>query len=72
LRISAPGGKDKFYSSSTSSIMIDIMAFSSDVTNYVSLIECSFDKNFNTNFLTFNLNHPMEKAYEIDLISQRN
>jgi hypothetical protein len=72
LRISAPSGTTRFYSSGATEIPIDIIAYSSDPENYISVIECSFDKTFSENFLTLNLFHPMEKAYTIDLIDQKN
>lgn len=71
LRIAAPSGTTRFYSSGAMEIPIDIIAYSSDLDNYISVIECSFDKNFSENFLTLNLFHPMEKAKTIDLIDQK-
>ena len=72
LRISAPSGTNKIYSSSTDSIIIDVIAFSSDTSNYISMVECSFDQNFTDVFLSYNLQYPLEKIYNIDLISQKN
>jgi hypothetical protein len=71
LRIGAPSGLNRFYSFEAPEIFIDIIAYSSDVDNYISVIECSYDKNFSDNFLTLNMAYPMEKAYPIDLTDQK-
>lgn len=71
LRISAPSGQTKYYSTGAKAMVIDIAAYSSDMTNYISIIECSFDKDFSENFLSFNLTHPLETPYSIDLIGQK-
>ena len=71
LRIAAPSGTNKYYSSSATELLIDVIAYSSDPENYISMIECSFDKTFSENFLTLNVSQPMEKAYTIDLIDYK-
>lgn len=69
FRISAPSGTVKYFSLEAKEAYIDLIAYSSDTTNFISSIECSFDKTFNSIFYSqFNLSYALEKTYSINLI----
>lgn len=70
LRISAPNGLVKYFSKEAERAIIDVIAFSSDTTNYISSVECSFDSNFESVFYSqFNLTYPLETPYEVDIVN---
>ena len=65
---SSTGG---YYSSSASKIPVNIVAYSTDLDNYISQIECSFDKDFSNIFLIKNTQVSVEQVVELDLIEQK-
>lgn len=70
LRITAVGGNIKYFSREAKKASISLIAYSSDAANYISTVECSYDKDFATLFATYSVSHPMEVAYEIDIIKE--
>lgn len=71
LRISQYGGSTKYFSQEAKVAELGVVAYSSDTTNYISGVECSFDNNFNDIFLSIsNLTHALEKPYYINIASQ--
>ena len=64
-------GYKRYYSQDAEELKIGLKALSTDPTNYISLIECSFDRNMDNIFYTIPLEHPVESVYEIDLIKQK-
>lgn len=69
LRIIVSSSSGGYYSSDASSMPIIVTAYSSDTENYISNVECSFNSNFTDPFLNKPIHAPLEKPYEIDLIS---
>ena len=72
LKINVFSSSNGYYSSGATSIPIKIIAFSSDKENYISSIECSYDREFNDIFLAKNVQVPLETNYELDLIDRKN
>lgn len=71
LRISQYGGSTKYFSQEAKVAELGVVAYSSDTTNYISGVECSFDNNFNDIFLSIsNLTHALEKPYYVNIASQ--
>jgi hypothetical protein len=60
--------KTKYFAKETKQANLSFTANSSDSTNYISGIECSFNDNFSSIFLTIdNLSHPMGTEYNLNI-----
>jgi hypothetical protein len=71
LRISHYGGQSKYFSKEAKIAELGVIAYSSDSSNYISSIECSLDKNFDTKFLIINnLTHALETPYYVNIANQ--
>lgn len=66
--IYAPNGRTKYFASNATQAIIDVAARSSDVSNFISSIELSFDSTFATTFYSeFDLSWGLEIPREINL-----
>ena len=67
--ITAPSGRKKTFSAEVKEAYIDILAKSSDSTNYISGIEISYNDSFSSIFHSeYDLRIPLETKYSINLI----
>lgn len=70
--IARDGGQTKYFSSGDPKMLIGIIARSNDPENYISMVECSFNKDFAEIFkIDEGLAWPLEKSYPIELIKQK-
>jgi hypothetical protein len=70
--IARDGGQTKYFSSGDPKMLIGVIARSNDPENYISMVECSFNKDFAEIFkIDEGLAWPLEKSYPIELIKQK-
>ena len=71
LRISHYGGQSKYFAREAKTAELGVIAYSGDAANYISSVECSFDRNFENKFLIINnLTHALETPYYVNIASQ--